>query len=95
MSASVIKLPLELTIAQVEQLKQEVMEVVSNSTKISIDDSEITRIDTTGVQLILAIVTHISSLNKELTWQCDADCIVESIKQLGINEPILNQYLVN
>ena len=95
MPASTIKLPTELTIAQVEQFKQKVMVIVSDSTNISIDDSEINRIDTTGIQLILAIVTHISSLNKELIWHCNADCIVESIKQLGISEPILNQYLVN
>ncbi len=95
MSVATIKLPMELTIAQVEQFKQEALEMINQSATLLIDDSNISRIDTTGVQLILAIVTQISSLNKELTWQCKADCIIESIKQLGINEPILNQYLVN
>ncbi len=95
MSTATIKLPMELTIAQVEQFKQEALEMINQSATLLIDDSNISRIDTTGVQLILAIVTQISSLNKELTWQCQADCITESIKQLGINEPILNQYLVN
>jgi anti-anti-sigma regulatory factor len=90
----IIKLPEELTIAQVESFKVDVIDLIENHNELSLDDSEIVRIDTTGTQLIIAIVNHISSLKKTFNWQCSANCIQESIKQLGINETILNQYLV-
>jgi len=93
MTKSTIELPTELTIAQVEEFKLHAIELIDSHQEISIDDSAIVRIDTTGLQLVLAIVTHILSLNKNLKWQCNAACIKESIKQLGINEPILNQYI--
>jgi len=95
MSSIAINLPTELTIAQVEEFKSTVLELIAQQDEISINDSEIIRIDTTGLQLIVAIITYVLSLNKKLVWQCSASCILESIKKLGINEPILNQYLPN
>ncbi len=92
-TSAIIKLPEELTIAQVESFRVDVIDLIENHNELSIDDSEIVRIDTTGTQLIIAIVNHISSLKKTFNWQCSANCIQESIKQLGINETILNQYL--
>jgi len=90
-----IELPAELTIAQVESFKLHTLDIIDNHNDFLLDDSAIVRIDTTGLQLIIAIVTHILSLNKSLNWQCNANCIKESIKQLGVNEPILNQYLMS
>ena len=44
--------------------------------------------------MLIAVVTYIAAQNKELQWQSTSPVIQESIKLLGINEPILNQYLV-
>jgi len=93
MSELTIKLPAELTISQVEEFKKQVIEKIEENEVVDIDDSELIRIDTTGIQLILAILTHIISLNKKINWQCNSSCIKESLKQLGINDPILNQYI--
>jgi anti-anti-sigma regulatory factor len=93
MSNSIIKLPAELTIAQVEEFKLTIIKLVDENDQLAIDDSDIIRIDTTGLQLIIAIILYVLSLNKTLDWQCNAACISESINQLGVNEAILNQYV--
>ena len=92
-TTAIIKFPTELTISYAEQFKSEVIDIVNANNELSVDDSELVRIDTTGLQLIIAMITYILSVNKSLNWQCHAACINESVKQLGVNEPMLNKHL--
>jgi len=87
------KLPAQLTISQVEECKTELLKLIDDNDVISFDDSDVASIDTVGVQLLLTAVTYIASQNKELKWNSSSSVIQESVKQLGINEAILNQYL--
>jgi anti-anti-sigma regulatory factor len=87
------KLPAQLTIAQVDDCKAKLLIEIDDNDVISFDDSELTNIDTVGVQLLLAAVTYIASQNKELIWISTSSVIQKSVKQLGLNEAILNQYL--
>ena len=87
------KLPAQLTIAQVDDCKAKLLIEIDENDVISFDDSDVTSIDTVGVQLLLAAVTYIASLNKELNWSSSSSAIQQSVKQLGLNEAILNQYL--
>ncbi len=89
-----LKLPAELTIAKVDECKSNIIKAVEEHNIIIFDDSDVVRIDTVGIQMLLAAVTFIAAQNKELQWQSSSSAIQESIKLLGINEPILNQYLV-
>lgn len=88
-----IKLPSELTIAQVDSYQPQIISQINDYTVITIDDSELTRIDTIGVQFILAVVTYIIAQGKEIKWQSSSSILRESINQLGINDAILMQYL--
>ena len=90
---ALFKLPTELTIAQVESCKSTLMQYINENETLSFDDSEVKKIDTIGVQFLLAVVIYIASQNKELIWQCQSSLIKESITQLGINETILIQYI--
>lgn len=87
------KLPAQLTIAQVVDCKAQLLIEIDKNDVITFDDSDVTSIDTVGVQLLLAAVTYIASQNKELDWSSSSSVIQESVKQLGLNEAILNQYL--
>jgi anti-anti-sigma regulatory factor len=87
------KLPAQLTIAQVSDCKVKLLIEIDENDVISFDDSELTHIDTVGVQLLLAAVTYIVANNKELIWSSTSSVIQKSVKKLGINEAILNQYL--
>lgn len=90
-----IKFPSELTIAQVDEYRSEIQPVIDENTIITIDDSNLARIDTIGVQFILAVVTYILAQGKELKWQSTSSVFHESIQQLGIKETILMDYLPN
>jgi anti-anti-sigma regulatory factor len=91
--ASIIELPSELTIAQVGDYRQVILGIIANSDNLIIDDSNLKRIDTIGLQFLLAIIIYISSQNKVLTWCSQSTSITECIKQLGLNQTILTQYL--
>lgn len=86
------KLPPELTIAKVEEYKSHLLEFIEKNDEIEIDDSEVNRIDTIGIQLLFSTIIYVSTLNKSLIWKNNSDIIYQSFKQLGINDPILNQY---
>ena len=87
------KLPVQLTIAQVDGCKTQLLQEIDEHDVITFDDSDVTQIDTVGIQLLLAAVTYIASQNKTLNWNSTSPIILKSVKQLGLNEAILNQYL--
>jgi anti-anti-sigma regulatory factor len=87
------KLPAQLTIAHVDNCKAQLLIEIDGNDVISFDDTNVTNIDTVGVQLLLAAVTYISSQKKELHWNSNSSVIQKSVKQLGLNEAILNQHL--
>jgi len=87
------KLPTELTIVQVDECKSQFLDFSQQHDEITIDDSEVNRIDTIGVQFLLTLVTYVAAQNKTLHWESQSSIISQSVKQLGINEDILNQYL--
>lgn len=94
-----IKLPSELTIAHLDDYQAEILPLL-NDTKddikvIAIDDSDLVRIDTLGVQFILAVVTYIIAQGKEIKWQSSSAVLRESINQLGISDAILLQYIMD
>jgi len=92
-AVALLKLPAELTIAQLAQCKAHILEMLEEHDAITLDDSEVVRIDTLGIQFLLATVSQLLTLKKQLIWQCRSCVIREGVKQLGLNEPILNQYL--
>lgn len=87
------KIPEELTISHVESCKASLLEFIDKNDEIVFDDSQVSRIDTIGIQLLLNIIIYISAQKKTLIWQVNSQIIKQSINQLGINEPILNQYI--
>lgn len=87
------KLPAEITIAKAEEFKQLLMDYAENHDSIEIDDSAVEKIDTIGVQLILSMVTYLTSIHKSIDWQCSAPIIKESVEKLGIKDSILLQYV--
>jgi len=87
------KLPRDLTIAQVEECKSSLIQFIDSNETIDIDDSELTRIDTVGVQLLLSAVTYIAAQNKTLAWRSSSEILRQSISQLGVNDTLLERCL--
>ncbi len=94
-----IKLPSELTISHLDEYQAKILPLIDNTTDdvqtITIDDSELTRIDTLGVQFILAVITYIIAQGKDIEWQSTSAVLRESISQLGISDAILLQYIID
>jgi anti-anti-sigma regulatory factor len=90
-----IKLPSDLTIAQVSEYQAQILPLIDQEDIIIIDDSDLTRIDTIGVQFLLAVVTYIIAQGKEIVWQSQSTILRDSIKQLGITDDILLQYIMD
>ena len=88
-----LKLPSELTIAQVEDYRLEVQKIINENDAIVIDDTSVERIDTIGVQFILTIVTYILAQGKQLEYQSKSKIFHESLNQLGINDTFIMQYI--
>ena len=98
-----IKLPSELTIAHLDEYQSKILPIIDSNIDskkddpqiIEIDDSQLTRIDTLGVQFILAVITYIIAQGKEIKWQSNSAVLRESIHQLGITDAILLQYILD
>jgi len=86
------KLPAQLTIVQVYECQVELLEYVDVNEKVIINSDDVEKIDSLGVQFLLAAVTYISSQNKELQWTCNSSVIKNTVKQLGLNEALLTQF---
>ncbi|WP_440877318.1 STAS domain-containing protein [Thalassotalea sp. PLHSN55] len=87
------KFPPELTIAHIADCKQSLLEVIKANDVIHFDDTDVVRVDTLGIQLLLACVIDIASKKKELHWQSSSELILKNVENLGIKDPILLQHL--
>jgi anti-anti-sigma regulatory factor len=90
-----IKLPSDLTIAQVDEYQAQILPLINQENIITIDDSDLSRIDTIGVQFILAVVTYVIAQGKEIVWESKSTILRDSIKQLGVSDAILLQYIMD
>jgi anti-anti-sigma regulatory factor len=85
-------LPPQLTIAQVYTCQVEFLEFIDINDTITLNSDDVEKIDTLGIQFLLAAVTYILSQNKELIWECNSSVIQTTVKQLGLNEALLTQF---
>ncbi len=88
-----LELPDDLSIACVEEYKHQVISQFGNATKVTINDEKLIKIDTVGVQLLLAMIHHLLAKGIEVEWQIRSSILVESIKQLGLASSELSRYL--
>lgn len=87
------KLPPQLTIAELYNCQSQLLEFINVNDEISLNSDDVEKIDTLGVQFLVAVVTYISSQNKKLIWHCHSTAIKNTMIQLGINEPLLQQHI--
>lgn len=86
-------LPAQLTIAQVEECKSALLMYVNDNETVTLSSDDVEKVDTLGIQFLLAAVTYITAQNKELIWLCSSSVIQDSVKQLGLKEALLTQYI--
>jgi len=86
-------LPPQLTITQIEECKAALLTCIDENETITLNSDDVEKIDTLGIQLLLAAITYVAAQNKELIWLCNSPVIENGVKQLGLNEALLNKYI--
>lgn len=80
----ILKLPAELTISEVSEFKLQFVEYIDKNEEIILDGSDVNRIDTVGIQLLLSALMYVSSQKKSYIWHKPSSIIYQSVKQLGM-----------
>jgi anti-anti-sigma regulatory factor len=80
----VIKLPECLTIAETPHLHQILLQALEQELPLTLDESQLCRIDCSGLQLLLAFVQEALTSNRTVNWLNQSDVLVEGALQLGI-----------
>lgn len=93
MDDATIILPSELTIAHAAECQALFLDILSQNQTIRIDDSQVIRIDTIGVQLLLSLINTLYEQKKQLHWTISAEIIRASFVQLGVPESLVADHL--
>lgn len=93
MEQTLLELPTDLTISHVQTFKQDALNFISDVQHVIISDRSLDKIDTLGVQLLLALIDLILSEKKQLTWQADSELLKETVRQLGLADSDFKHYL--
>jgi hypothetical protein len=87
------ELPNDLTISHLSTFKVHALDMISQSDDIIFMDKALKKIDTVGVQLLLALVNEIITQKKTLTWEISSPILQDSINQLGLDDSDFKNYL--
>ncbi len=79
-------LPNELVISDIDAIKQSATDNFLESPELTIDCSELERIDTIGMQFLLVFVLKRTKNNNKTLWQNLSETLLLSIEQLGIDK---------
>jgi len=81
-----IKLGEFLTIQEVGELTNSIKTIFDSGIKVTIDASDVQRLDTAGVQLLCAIAKEAREKSISIVWESKSDTMRMAIKQLGLLE---------
>jgi len=92
MDALTITLPEELNISEVTHFHTSIVDKLSQlapQQQININASELRRIDTAGMQLLVALISEASTQTNKLTWQNPSDSLTQCAAHLGLSDILL------
>lgn len=89
MSESTITLPESLTIHHIEeQLSDLRVAFQTDADVLHIDASNIETIDTSGLQLLLALIKNALSSNQKIHWQNPSETLTTNAEKLGLTDKL-------
>lgn len=78
------KLPSELTISHVEEFHQQVLQVLHAEHDVSIDMSDVSRVDTASIQVLCALQKHLLEVNNRIRWHGESQALSKAVDELGL-----------
>lgn len=90
-SGSILKLPEEISIANVTEWKNKLVDFTSEPGPYVLDGADLLRLDTAAIQLLVAFIHKLESQNKEMEWQNPSPALIKTAEQLGLKTALLIQ----
>ena len=73
-----------LTIANVADLHSRLTKALDKSSTIELDTHEVEKVDTAGLQLLVALNQELEKSSGHLTWKNPSDALSEAIQTTGM-----------
>ncbi|EPJ45681.1 MAG: hypothetical protein OFPI_36300 [Osedax symbiont Rs2] len=90
-SDNILLLPNQLSIENVSEYKDTLIEhLETSSSVVTVDGSELSRVDTAGVQLLVIFVRQVIANDKQVKWQSCSDVLQATAEQLGLKQQLLD-----
>ena len=80
------QLPAELVINTVSELKDALLDLLSQQTSIELDISSVTRADTASIQLLCSLQKNLAETQHQITWHGKSDALFAAAKTLGVQD---------
>lgn len=86
--AASLELPSNMTIASVEALHETMEPLVLEHQDVVVKASEVERIDTAGLQLLLAFQQEITKHDLSVEWQEPSEALLEAATLIGLQKTL-------
>lgn len=73
-----------LTIANVADLHGKFTKALEESSTVELDAKAVEKVDTAGLQLLVALNTELEKCDGKLLWSSPSDTLVQSVATLGL-----------
>jgi len=86
---STLKLPEELSIANVAEWKSKLSSLLHESSPLTLDAEELSRVDTAAIQLLAAFTVKVQGSDMELHWSNPSEALKKTAQQLGMLDSLV------
>lgn len=80
-----IQLPSHLTIRQIEQVYRLCENALKGTANLRIDASDVTKVDTAGLQLLIALKLEMDQQHSAIEWAAVADELRQTAQFMGVH----------
>lgn len=87
-TGSTLDLPEEISIANIGEWKNKFVEFVTDSEPLVLNAENLSRVDTSAIQLILALIKKAETENKQISWVNPSTVLINTAKQLGLEKEL-------
>lgn len=78
----------EMTIYDAVFLRNELISILTNNNELEIDLSDVTEVDTTGLQIMYALQKEAKILSKKIHWTNHSEAILNTINLLNLGSSL-------
>lgn len=84
-----LQLPEEISIANVSEWQSRLQTTLDSSDEIVLDAANLTRVDTSAVQLLAAFVQQSQAQGKSVSWTAHSETLSKTAALLGLEQALL------